>query len=280
MKWICAACLFCVPALLAAEIGVSIGATPISVPAPAGFLQVTAEMTNTLQALNATIGSQNQALAWFIPAEFAAAAKAGNVPEMPCTLSVQTAMATTNRTITAADMAELEQIIIEQNAELAKKLEQQMPYLAVQVKRSLAGGKDAKLGMDFQGLFPLEPHVQTPRMLAYSSVVKYAVKDPKSGATNLFSGVVTATLVHARAKLFFLYANGGEQDLEWTRQISKRWAETILAANPSDATTAAAETAGPTGFDWKRIQRGALIGGAIGGLFGLIGYFFARAKRT
>lgn len=280
MKWICLASLLCVPALFAGQVDVAIGPTTITVPVPAGFAPVTADMTNTVQALSSTIGEQNQALAWFIPAELVAAAKSGNAPAPLRTLSVQTAKATMNRSITAADMAELEQIIVEQNAELAKRLELQFPGIAVQVRESVAGKLNAKLRLELQGIFPLEPHVRTNRMLAYSSFVKYAMRDPGTGLTNSISAVVTATLVHARAKLFFLYANGGEQDLDWTRQISRNWAEAILAANPSDATAAAAETAGPSGFDWKRIQRGALIGGVIGGLVGLVGYFFARGKRT
>jgi hypothetical protein len=261
----------------AAEINITIGTTPLTIPVPAGFVPVTATMTNANRAFDSVVVPQNQRLASLVPEEFAAALERGELPEMPRTLSVQTARATLARTVTKADVVELKTVIVEQNAELVKRIEKELPGLTEQINRKLADSSDAKVDLSVNGMVPLPAHEQTERTLAYSSLVKYAVRSPE-GATNTFSAVVTATFVHARAKLFFLYVNGAANDLAWTRQVSHAWAEAILAANPSDAATAAAEVAGPTGFDWKRVGRGALIGAVVGGLFGLFGYFAARRK--
>jgi hypothetical protein len=50
-------------------------------------------------------------------------------------------------------------------------------------------------------------------------------------------------------------------------------------ANPSDAATAARESAPSAGFDWNRLLRATLIGAAIGGLIGLARYL-ARKKNA
>lgn len=97
--------------------------------------------------------------------------------------------------------------------------------------------------------------------------------DLPAGARNTARWVSTyETFLHVKGKLIFLYVNGGDQDLDWTRQFSKAWAAVILTANPSDAATVARESA-RRGFDWSRVLRSALIGGAVGGLFGLFRVF-------
>ena len=82
-------------------------------------------------------------------------------------------------------------------------------------------------------------------------------------------GVVTVTRLHARGRLFFTYVNGGENDLERSRQTAKSWAAAIVDANPSDETTRAKESAPGHSFAWSRAWRGAIIGGIISGRIAL-----------
>jgi hypothetical protein len=146
------------------------------------------------------------------------------------------------------------------------------------INKKIEGQFDVKLDLSLTGMVPLPPHEDTDRTLAFSMLVNYAMKMPDGTPTN-FSGVVTATFIRAKARLFFTYVNGAENDLDWTRKTSKDWAAAILAANPSDTATAALETA-TRGFDWTRVWSGALIGGAIGALYGLVRYFLNRNKKT
>jgi hypothetical protein len=83
-----------------------------------------------------------------------------------------------------------------------------------------------------------------------------------------------------KGKILYLYANGGKQDLEWTRKVSSDWARAVIAANPSDAATAARESATRRGFDWRRVVRGAVIGAIIGGAFGLAGYLKRKKEQS
>jgi hypothetical protein len=159
-----------------------------------------------------------------------------------------------------------------------KKVESELPGAMEKISKQIEGRFDVKLDLSLAGMVPLPPHEDTDRTLAFSMLVNYAMKMPNGTPTN-HSGVVTATFIRAKGKLFFTYVNGAESDLDWTRKISKDWAAAILAANPSDAATAALESSSSHRFDWGRVWGGAIIGGAIGGLYGLVRYFFNRNKK-
>jgi hypothetical protein len=264
--------------LFAADVPINIGGTPLTIPAPAGFVPVTAGMTAMNQALESVVVPQNVRFVSFIPEEFLPAVQRGEILGIARNLSVQTAKSTVDRTITVSDFAELKDVMRKQNADMMKKIESEMPGAMDKINKKIEGQFDVKLDLSLAGMVPLPPHEDTDRTLAFSMLVSYAMKMPNGTPTN-FSGTVTATFIRAKGKLFFTYVNGAENDLDLTRQISKDWAAAILAANPSDAATAALESSSSHRFDWGRVWGGAIIGGAIGGLYGLVRYFFNRNKK-
>lgn len=260
--------------LLADDVGINIGGTPITIPTPPGFIPVTADMTMLNQFFENFVAPQNKRFATFISEEYLPAIRRGEVPQMARTLSVQTAKTTVDRTITKSDFAKLKDTMQKQNAELMRKVEKEMPGMMEKINSKIEGQFDAKLDLSLAGIIPLPPHESSDRSLAFSMLVNYAMKTPDGTTTNI-SGPVTATFLHARGKLLFIYVNGAEKELEWTRTTAKAWATAILAANPSDAATAAKESA-RSGFDWNRVWRSALIGAAVGGLIGLVRMFMKR----
>jgi hypothetical protein len=131
--------------------------------------------------------------------------------------------------------------------------------------------------LNLNGMVPLPPHEDAERSMAFSMLLKYALTRPDGTPTN-FSGIVTATFVHAKGKLLFLYANGGDDDLQWSRTVSHDWAAALLAANPSDAATLVLERKSSGGFDWNQLVYTTLVGGGIGGLIGLIRYLWKQSS--
>ena len=127
------------------------------------------------------------------------------------------------------------------------------------------------------GLTVLPAHEDGERSMAYSMRMKVAVK-AADGQVTSHPGVVTVTVLHVRAKLFCTYVNGGENDLDWSRQTAREWAAAIVAANPSDTATSAKEARRAPGFDWNGVGRTAFIGGVIGGAVGLIRLRWGRKK--
>jgi hypothetical protein len=263
--------------ILAADVTIQIGEAPLVIPTPQNFVPVTAEMTALTQLLENFVAPQNKRFVSFIPDEFLPAVQRGELPQIIRTVSVQGNKATLDRTFTKSDFAQLKEVIQKQNVDLIKKAEQQIPGLMDKINKKVEEQSAAKLDLSLAGMVPLPPHDESERSMSYSMLVSYKMTGP-DGAPKNFSGVVTTTFMHAKGKLIFTYVNGGENDLEWSRKISKDWTTAILAANPSDAETAKKEAASSGGFNWNSVLRSAFIGGAIGAAIGLIGYLTRRKK--
>lgn len=276
-------CLLALPffsgGLRAAElVVVHIDDTAITIPAPANFAAVKKdEMAALDQALEMFVAPQNRRLASFIPETFVPAARRGTVPSTSRTLSVQTVKKDLGL-VTKSDFAEFKDAVRNQNSELMKKAEQELPGILDAANRKINGQFNTNLAMKFGGMVPLPPHDESDRSLTFSMLVHFAVQDG-TGKSRDRSGYVTSTFMHIRGKILFLYVNGDETELEWTRQLSKEWAASIIAANPSDAATAAREAeTHRRGFDWNQVLRSALIGGGVGAVIGLIRHFTRRKK--
>lgn len=265
--------------LFATNVTIHIGDTPLSIPSPPGFVPVTSDMGRLDQVLDSFVVPQNVRFVSFIPEALLPALNSGKIPSMPRTLSVQTARTAVKRLVTLADFAELKKTVREQNAGLREKMEKEMPGMLERMNQRIEDRFNTRLNMNVNGMVPLPAHEESDRSMAFSMLINMSMNQPNGTPTN-FAGVVTATFLLAKGKLFFLYVNGGENDLEWTRTLSKNWATAILAANPSDAATAALEAKPASGFDWNLVMRSALIGAAIGGLFGLVRFVTRRSRGT
>lgn len=263
--------------LRAAETTVQIGDTAISVPAPKGFTPVTRDMTKLNQLLETFVAPDNVRFVTFIPEELLPVVQAGQIPNLPRTLSLQTNKKVVARTVTASDFADLKATVRKQNDEIVREAERKMPGLLDEASKSIQRQFKTKLDMNMNGMVPLPIHAESDRLLAFSMLLNLAMTTADGQRTN-YPGVVTTTFLHTRGKLFFTYVYGGENDLDWSRQMSKDWAAALLAANPPDETTLAKEAAHSGMFDWSQVFRSALVGGLIGGVIGLFGFLFKRFK--
>ena len=90
----------------------------------------------------------------------------------------------------------------------------------------------------------------------------------------------TATLVHVKAKVLFLYLYAEESGLEWSRTKAQEWADSIVAANPPDDTSLARESVSRPvgGIRWhKAVQRG-VAGAVLATIAGLAAWIRRRVK--
>jgi hypothetical protein len=263
--------------LLADDVDIEIGGTPITIPSPNGFLPVTGNMFMVNQFLENMVVPQNIRFISFIPEQAFPAIRRGEIPDLTHNLSVQTEKDVVNATITKADFEQFKKLMHTQNDELVKKVEKEAPGFMDKLNNGMESDFNVNPNVNFKGFIMLPPHDENDRLFAFSSYVNLSARTRDGTLTNLL-GTVTSTCLFTKAKIIFIYVNGTGRELQWTRQISKDWAAAILAANPSDAVTIAKESASPKGFDWNRVFRGALIGGIVGGLFGLIRYLFRHAN--
>lgn len=260
-------------ASLASTTALDVGGTQLTVPSPAGFAVVPPEMTLLLNRLDSFVTPANQRLLWFLDDRELAKARAGLVPEAARSLSVQCAKKDIQKLFTKPDFAKLKKMIREQNAELIKKVEQQMPGYMDKVNKGIQKQFDwsGELGID--GYIPVAGQEETERSVSYPMIVKYSVKE-RDGRQRLGTSVVTATFLHVKGRIIFLYCNDGQNDLQWARTISKDWASAIVAANPSDAAIAAKESAGSgSGYNWKAVPLYVIVIGAISVVLCIVKWF-------
>lgn len=97
-----------------------------------------------------------------------------------------------------------------------------------------------------------------------------------------FVSVVTATFVHVKGKVLFLYSYAEESALEWSKKASYEWASRVVNSNPSDFQASIKETvpSSVSSIDWGQVGVKAVIDAFIGLIIGLFGWLKNRAKKS
>ena len=258
---------------------IQVGDVQITIPSPEGFSPVTPEMAPLFEMQKHFVPASNQEFVAFIAEENVPIAMAGDIPEMPRRFTVQTPKDLVGSFITSADFLEIKTVIKTQNDEIFKKVEQQLPGFSSQVSHGIKQQFDVDLALSISKMLPMPIHLETERAFAYSSFVKYDVKD-EQGNTTPFVVVTTATIVHIKGKLLFLYTYAEESGLDWSKDAAKQWAEAVIAANPSDPQTATKEAQTPSAvnIDWNQVGEKAIVGGVIGGIIALFSVLLRRFR--
>lgn len=260
---------------------ISIGGVSLQIPNPRGFSAVTRQMGELYELQKQFVAPTNEEFVSFIPDGDVPAAQLGQIPDLPRRFTVQTAKSLVGVSVTTSDFAKLKNIIKSQNDEIMKKVEKDIPGLMKQMNDGIAKKYDVDLAFSVSQMVPLAVHEETDRTLAYSALVKYNMNDA-AGNPASFVAVVTATFVHVKSKVLFLYSYAEEAGLEWSRESSRQWASAVVAANPSDLQSSVKESlpSAVTGIDWGKVGAKAIAGAIIGLLIGLIGWAINRGKAS
>jgi hypothetical protein len=254
---------------------VSVGDTMIEIPNPPGFAPVTPDMTTAFELTKQFVASTNREFFSYIPESEVLKAASGEIPAWERRCSVQTYGKLVDMPISGASFSEFKHTMKTQMGEITKKAEEAMPGLLRNANEYISKQYDVDPALSVSQMVPLPPHEEAGRTLAFSMFGKTGYRDA-SGRPISSVFTATATIVHIKARILFLYAFGGESDLDWTRTISKQWAGSVIAANPPDARSSAREALppAPRGVDWGSITERAIAKGIgatiVFGLFGLL----------
>ncbi|HMJ64806.1 MAG TPA: hypothetical protein VK615_05610, partial [Candidatus Binatia bacterium] len=220
---------------------VTIGDTQLEIPAPAGFSPVTSAMTELDKLLHGLVPPMNAYLTAFVADADVDRALKHEMPDLSRYFGVQTLKQLTSRFLTKSDFATIKGAIQKQQEKIMEEVHKQTPGLIESINKNLAKDMSVDLGLKSLNMVPLPPHEDTERSLGFSMLVNYTAAG-NSGAAQKEVSAVTGTVLHLKGKILYLYANGGEKDLQWTRKVSSDWARAVIAANPSDAATASKES--------------------------------------
>lgn len=258
---------------------ISVGGVSLAIPNPDGFRPVTPQMALLYEVQKEFVAPENEEFVAFIPEQDIPAALNGNIPDMPRRFTVQTAKSLIGASVSNSDFAKLKDIIRTQNNELIKKVEAQLPNLIRKMNEGITKKYNVDLAFSVSQMVPMPVHDETDRTLAYSALVKYDMKD-EHGNPAPFVAVVTATFVHVKSKVLFLYSYAEESGIEWSRETSRHWADSVVASNPSDLHSSVKEAlpSAVSGIDWGKVGAKAVAGAIIGLIIGLIGLGIKRGK--
>lgn len=208
-----------------------IGAADVVITAPSGFAFVGEELPAVLKIMEATTPPFNLLLAGLVSEADHAAFLAGGERPLTRYLYVQVARQTIDVNVDASLFAKTAAFIRDQNTKLFDEFKKRMPGLIDDVSGRLGHAIDKEVRLKIPDMTLLPPHGETKQTFAFSMYIR--LKGEVVGVSGIDTLLAaTATFVHVRGKILFLYAYGAENDLEWTRAISAEWADAIVAANP------------------------------------------------
>jgi hypothetical protein len=256
-----------------------VGDTVLEVPDPPGFARVTPRMAALFQLAKHFVGPANEEFLSYIPESEVQKALNNEIPDLERRCSVQTAKTLIDISVSKSDFSRFKgQMKTEMDA-IFKKVEEQTPGLVENVNKGITEQTGLDAALSLSQVIPLPPHEETDRTLALSQFGKVGARD-EAGRPVSMVFACTATLVHVKAKVLFLYLYAEESGLEWSRTKAKEWADSIVAANPPDDTSLARESVSRPvgGIRWhKAVQRG-VAGAVLGAIAGLAAWIRRRVK--
>ena len=114
----------------------------------------------------------------------------------------------------------------------------------------------------------------SPESLGFTMAMNVAIRAGEADSKT--RGVIAAALVPVNGRLIYLYANSdyrSESDRQWTEKAVAAWRDAVVAANPRVEGPPAKASV------FSGALRSALIGGAAGGVIGLVMALFRKFRK-
>lgn len=255
----------------------SVGGKELVIPSPQGFSRVTQQMDVVYRMSLQMVDPKNDQLAYYISDSDIPSAMAGELPSLERTFLLKVNKQLKNMVIGSKDFAELKSMTKRQNKEIFESVKSQVPGLMKGTSEGISQEFDVDFALQISQMLPLDPHYEADNALAYSMYINYGVSAEGTKEELIVSA--TTTFVNVSGKVLFLYCYGPQDELEWTRNASKSWAENVMISNIQPPT----RSSDGRGMDWNKVFErgilGAIIGGLIALIFGVLSIFKKRKKR-
>lgn len=197
---------------------VNVGGVHVGVPAPVNFARVTPEMKGLYVSQYESVWPRNELLATLVPQEAATAALTGEVPDIERHFMLQVDKELKSRSVSKDEFLQLAEAVESQGGKLSTDTKDKLDKLL------------AEAGAEVSNPVVFPAHIKNDRMVAWSGFQKLATKTAEGTSVRVVS--MTNTTLYVNHRVLFLYAYGQKDDLEWTREQSRIWANEILDANP------------------------------------------------
>ena len=248
-----------------------IGGKEITIPTPDGYVRVTKEMDAVHRLSMQMADPVNELLAYYILESDSQTAMEGNVPPLERTFMFKVSKNLKGMLIGTRDFAELKSMTKRQNKELFESVKSQIPGLMDKTSKGISKEFDMNFAMEISQLIPLDPHYEADNSLSYSMYINYGISTEGAKEESVLSA--TTNIVNVSGKVLFLYCYGTKSDLEWTRNASRAWAESVITSNAQPPS----QSSGGHGINWENVIMksigGAIAGGSIALFLGILSIF-------
>lgn len=220
------------PAHAAQTTTVTIGSTPIHLPAPDGFTEVGQNSPDIMARFTTFTPPSNKLLAVYFTNADAERLRQGQQPELGSYIMVQTHRRAIDQDMSQAEFDNLRTIIRTQQQELLEQGRKRANELLHERRSQIStqSGTDTQLSvqdMALKGVF-----TDTPRVISMAAVNKYNVQ--VEGKPSSFEVAGASSVIYVKNKSLFVYVfekYEGVRNLENIRNTSTVWSQKILRDN-------------------------------------------------
>ncbi len=243
----------------------------LEIPNPVGFAAITPKLTAIYDFQTKNWPDSTVHFLTFIQDAEIAIALRNEIPDMNRRLVVTTIRNAVGKTVRNSEFSELKTLLKTQSEQLAKQVQKAIADEMEKQSKRMSGQSGASLKLGMRQLTAYPPHDDSERSFATSALNIYTVTDADGKLTDN-TVAATTTYLHVRGKLLVLQAYGEQDSLSWTRSASRQWADSILAANPQDEKSIAAESSPSSdqGIDWAKAAIIGLLSAGLWGAFDVI----------
>lgn len=206
-----------------------IGGKEITIPPPDGYVRVTKEMGAVYRVNQKMFDPMNDLLAYYISESDAAIAMEGDVPSNERTFKLKVNKKIKGMVVGSQDFAEFKSMTKKQNQETLESIKSKLPGIFKKTSEGISKEFDLDIALQISQAIPLDPHYESENAIAYSMYFNYGVA--VEGSQKKFAVSATATYVNVSGRVIFLYCYAPKDELEWTRNASKVWTESVMASN-------------------------------------------------
>lgn len=206
---------------------IQIGEENFFIPTPPGYAPVTRGMSELYENQKIVVAQNNLLLKNFIPENLATTALKGEMPTFKRYYSVQTSRAILHRAVSIQDFPKVKAGV---KKTIERSLESQSPKISDGINSKYYERHGANLSFEFTDTILLPAHYESMDSISFSIIGKFNFNDSNGKlASEIATG--TATALHLKDKVLFIYTYGSDEDLDWTREANSTWVAKIKAAN-------------------------------------------------
>ena len=208
----------------------NIGGQPISVPDPTQYVRVTPKMDAAYRLYTSTKDPYHKLLASYISKSDEKMALRGEIPASSKGFYLKVLKDAENESTTPQDFAKIKNLLKNQNQEAKNAGKAMLQEIVKESGEAISKELGVDLSFNVSQMIPLDSHYESEDIFSYSVYLVGQVS--AGGVKHDYVKASTVSMVNLSGKVVSLYSFGEKADLEWTRKVSRAWAEKAVASNP------------------------------------------------